>query len=116
LPTVVLMSTMAGLTLAAMAAVDELLEPVLGATAWIGGSEPIEQVVEGADGAAEQAAAAGEQITLDPVDVRPVRHDQGRFVVEARQIALQQERDLARVCRPREERKTQPSDRSPATG
>ena len=36
LPTVVLMSTIAGLTLAAMASVVELLEPVLGATAWIG--------------------------------------------------------------------------------
>jgi hypothetical protein len=62
-----------------------------------------EQVVECADRAAEQAAAAREQIALNAIDVRRVRHDQGRFVVEARQIALQKERDFARMRRPREE-------------
>ena len=62
-----------------------------------------EQVVERADRAAEQAAAAREQVALDAVDVRRVRHDQSRLVVEARQIALQEERDFARMRRPREE-------------
>ena len=38
-----------------------------------------------------------EQLALDPGDVRPVRHDQKRLVVETSQIALEQERDLARV-------------------
>ena len=51
----------------------------------------------------KQAAAAREQVALDAVDVRRVRHDQDRFVVEARQIALEQERDFARVRRPCEE-------------
>ena len=45
----------------------------------------------------------GEQVALDAVDVRPVRHDQERLVVEARQIALEQQRDFARVRGPREE-------------
>lgn len=62
--------------------------------------EPCEEVVEGADGAAEETALARDQVALDTVDVRRVRHDQGRLVVEARQIALEQERDLARVRRP----------------
>ena len=44
-----------------------------------------------------------EQVALDAVDVRPVRHDQKRLVVETRQIALEQQRDLARVRRPRDE-------------
>ena len=65
---------------------------------------------------AEQAARAREQVALDAVDVRPVRHDQKRLVVEARQIALQQERDLARVCRPREEATVPPSHRRVAAG
>ena len=65
--------------------------------------KPSEEVVERADRAAEEAAGAREQIALDAVDVRRVRHDQIRLVVEARQIALEQKRDFARVCRPREE-------------
>ena len=62
--------------------------------------EPPEEVVERPDRAAEQAAAACEQIALDAVDVRRVRHDQCRFVVEARQVPVEQERDFARVGRP----------------
>ena len=50
--------------------------------------------------AAEEAAERAEQVALDAVDVRRVRHDQCRFVGEARQIALEQERHLARVGRP----------------
>ena len=53
--------------------------------------------------AAEEAAAAREQVPLDAVDVRRVRHDQCRFVGEARQIALEKQRDLARVRRPCEQ-------------
>ena len=69
----------------------------------VGRDDALEQVVEGDDRTAQQAAAAGKEIALDPVDVRPVRHDQEWLVVEARQIALQQERDFARICRPRNE-------------
>ena len=73
--------------------------PLLG----IAAGEAPEEIVEGADRAGEQAAAAPEQVALDPVDIRRVRHDQSRLVVEARQIALQQERDFARMRRPCEE-------------
>ncbi len=66
----------------------------------IAGRELPEQIVEGADRATEQAATACEQVALHPVDVRPVRHDQNRLVVQARQIALEQERDLAGMRRP----------------
>ena len=69
----------------------------------IDAAEAPEEVVERPDRAAEEAAAAAEQVALDAVDVRRVRHDQCRFVVEARQIALQKKRDFARMRRPREE-------------
>ena len=69
----------------------------------IDAAEAPEEVVERPDRAAEEAAAATEQVALDAVDVRRVRHDQCRFVVEARQIALQKKRDFARMRRPREE-------------
>jgi hypothetical protein len=62
--------------------------------------DALEQVVERADRAAQEAPAPREQVPFDPVDVRPVRHDQKRLVVEARQIALEQQRDFARVRRP----------------
>ena len=65
-----------------------------------------EQVVERPDRAAEEAATAGEQVALDAVDVRRIRHDQCRFVVEARQVAVEQVRDLARVGRPCEQGET----------
>ena len=74
-----------------------------GALLGVGANQAPEQVVECADRAAEQAAATREQIALDAVDVRRVRHDQSRLVVQARQIALEQKRDFARMRRPREE-------------
>ena len=71
-----------------------------GLCAGVAAGNPLEQVVERPDRAAEQAARPFEQVALDAGDVRPVRHDQKRLVVEAGQIALEQERDLARVCGP----------------
>ena len=62
--------------------------------------KPREQIVEGADRPAEETATTRKQVALDPVDVRPVRHDQDGFVVEARQIALEEQRDFARMRRP----------------
>src|SRR5207247_6572436 len=38
--------------------------------------EPLEEVVESPDRAAEQGRLDGEQLTLALLDVRPVRHDQ----------------------------------------
>ena len=62
--------------------------------------ERLEETVERDDLAAEEAAAAREQVALDTVDVRRIRHDQNGLVVEARQIALEEERHFARVGRP----------------
>src|SRR5262249_26016618 len=65
--------------------------------------DPLEDVVERADRTADQRAGLGEQLTLGPVDVRPVRHDQNRIGTEGGQVALEQERDLARVRGPCEQ-------------
>ena len=70
--------------------------------------QPAKQVVERADLASEQGAAGGEQLAFDPVDVRPVRHDQNRFARKRVQVALQQERYLARVRGPGQERQGHP--------
>ena len=40
---------------------------------------------------------ARDELALDPLDVRPVRHDQRRIAVERVQVALEQQRHLARV-------------------
>ena len=66
--------------------------------------QPAKQVVEGADLAPHQRAAGGQQFALDPIDVRPVRHDQEGFVCKRVQVALQQERDFARVGGPGQQR------------
>ena len=62
-----------------------------------------EDVVECPDRAAEQRAAAREQVPLDAFDVRSVRDDEDRAAVENGQIPLQQKRDFARVGRPCDE-------------
>ena len=64
---------------------------------------PPEQIVERPDRPTEQASGFVEQVALDPGDVCPVRHDQERFVLQARQIALEQERDLTRIRGPDDE-------------
>jgi hypothetical protein len=58
-----------------------------------------EQVVEGADGAGQKRGLQLEQVALDAFDVRPVRHDQIRLVVESLQIPAQQERHLPGIRR-----------------
>ena len=45
-------------------------------------------VVERADRAREQRAGAQQQIALDPVDVRSVRDDQERILVDRREVSL----------------------------
>ena len=62
-----------------------------------------EDVVERPDRAAEQGAAAREQVPFDALDVRSVRDDEDRAAVENGQIPLQQKRDFARVGRPCDE-------------
>ena len=76
--------------------------------------EIAEYVLERPDLAAEERRAPGEQLQLDAVDVRPVRHDQERLEpvrgVERGEIAVEQKLDLARVGGPRDE-----SERHPPT-
>jgi len=65
--------------------------------------EPLEEIVEGADRAADERSRPRQELALGPVDVRPVRHDQDRIGLERAEIALEQERDLPRVRRPCEQ-------------
>ena len=78
------------------------------------GREAAEHVVEGADRAAEERGPPRQQLELDAVDVRPVRHDEHRIGrapgSERVEIAAEEEFDLARVGRPRDE-----SERHPPT-
>ena len=59
--------------------------------------DPLEEVVEGADRAADKRAAGRQELALDTVDVRPVGHDEHRILVERGEIALEQQRDFSRV-------------------
>ena len=61
--------------------------------------DALEQVLERPDRPAEDAAAARDELALDPVDVRPVRHDQRRLLVQRVEVALEEQRHLARVGR-----------------
>ena len=74
--------------------------------------DTLEHVVEGADRAAEQRVTPPEQLALDAVDVRPVRHDEYRFGplgdVERSQITVEQELDLARVGGPHDQAERHP--------
>ncbi len=65
--------------------------------------DALEEIVECADRAAEERGLPGNELTLDPIDVRPVRHDENRLPIEGGQIAVEQALDLARVGRPRDE-------------
>jgi hypothetical protein len=67
--------------------------------------DAVEDVVERADRAPEQGRTARQELPLDSVDVRPVRHDENRLTIESGQIAVEQTLDLARVCRARDETK-----------
>ena len=62
--------------------------------------DALEDVVERPDVAREQRPALCEELALDALDVRPVRHDEHRITVERAQIALQEQGHLARVCGP----------------
>ncbi len=71
-----------------------------------GVGQALEDVVEGADRAAQQRRPAGEQVALDAFDVRPVRHDQHGAAFQLAQIALQEECDFARAGRPGDQAET----------
>ena len=78
--------------------------------------EQLEQAVEGDDLAAEEAAVPREQVALDAIDVRRIRHDQNRLVVED---APDSARAGARLCPRSQARRggtAPPSHRRAATG
>ena len=65
--------------------------------------ETVEQVIEGADRAAEERRTPRQELALDPVDIRPVRHDEHRLEsvrgLERVEVTAEQKLDLARVGR-----------------
>ena len=62
--------------------------------------DPLEEVVERADRRRPSSAPGrAQQIALDAVDLRPVRHDQKRIRVERGNVAIEQAGDLAGVRR-----------------
>ena len=59
-----------------------------------------EEVVEGADIAREQSSTLREELALDALDVRSVRHDEHRIALERAQVALEEQCHFAGVRRP----------------
>ena len=70
----------------------------------VGVGDPLEQVVERADRAGQQRRSTAQQVALDAIDVRSVGHDEHRVAVERVQVAVEQQRHLAGVCRSNHER------------
>ena len=70
----------------------------------IAGRDPLEDAVERRDRAAEERRRAAQELPLGPVDVRAVRHDEDRVLVERGQVPIEQQLDFARVRRPGEQR------------
>jgi hypothetical protein len=68
----------------------------------------LEEIVEGADTAAEERSSTAEQVSLDPLDVSPVGDDEPGIAVELDEIPLQEQRDLAGVRRTDDEREPHP--------
>jgi hypothetical protein len=68
------------------------------------GRDLFEGVVERPDETADERAGAAQEIALDPFDVRPGRHDQHRLPTEIRQVAIEEQRHLAGIRRPGEQR------------
>ena len=75
-----------------------------------------EEVVEGPDRAREQRRTAPDQVTLDAIDVDAVRDDEPGIALEHVEVALQEQRDLAGVRRPDDERESHRSIVVPASG
>ena len=65
-----------------------------------------EEIVERPDGAGEERGGSPNQVTLDAIDVDAVRDDEPRVALEHVDVALQEQRDLAGVSRPHDERET----------
>ena len=71
-----------------------------------GSRESLEEIVEGADGPREERRPPSQQVTLDAVDVRSVGHDQDWIAVEHLQVTIEEQRDLAGIRRPDDQRES----------
>src|SRR5581483_7180624 len=71
--------------------------------------DPLEEVVERDDRAAEERAATYEQLPLDAVDIGAIRDDEHRLArLESREVPLEQKLDFARVGGPRDQPERHP--------
>lgn len=70
----------------------------------VAGRESVEQRVEGADRARQQAALPVDQLPFHPLHIGSLRHEQPRVAVERRDETVEQRSDLAGVCRADDER------------
>src|SRR5439155_5460293 len=71
--------------------------------------DPLEEIVEGSDPAAEQSGLQLEEFAFALLDVRPVRHDQVRLLRKDLEVSAQQKRHLPGVGRAGDEVQTQPT-------
>ena len=78
----------------------------LRAPARVGVGDRAKEVVERADRSREERGGAPNQVALDAIDVDAIRHDEPRVTRDLREIALEQERDLAGMRRPHDQRET----------
>ena len=74
------------------------------------------QVIERADHARQQRRSSPHEVSLDAIDVDPVRNDEPRITLEHVEIPLQKQGDLADVRRPDDERETHRFIVVPASG
>ncbi len=99
------------------AAEQERLLDVGGERPCAAAADPAKEIVEGADRSPDKAAPPGHQLPLDPLDVRPDRHDQIRVAIQSGHIALEEQRNLAGVRRPGDQREGHlPIVRTPSDG
>ncbi len=71
-----------------------------------GEREPPEHVVEGSDRAGEKRPDPSQEIPLDPLDIRRVRHDQDGITLDLLQVAREETCNLAGLGRSDDERET----------
>ncbi len=66
--------------------------------------DPLEEVVERADGPAQERRTARQQVALHAIDFRPVRDHEIRLAVEVLQVAIEEPRDFPGVRRANQQR------------
>ena len=81
----------------------------------VSGNVP-EEVVERSDGSGEESGPPCHEVAFDTVDVPAIGDDEPRVAIEALQVALEEQGDLARMRRSNHERKPHASIVVPASG